>query len=252
MISKEKIKQIKKLHSKKWRTESWLFLVEGRKMILELLQSDWKECIQELYMSEKLFEEIVASFPFQGREFKRELCVWDTETLSKITTLESNNDGVAIVKQKTSQRNTAQNSWWTLVLDGIRDPGNMGTILRTASWFGIKNIICSEDSVELYNPKVVSATMGAMFHLNIYNENLENFYKNSILPIYTTELGWKNFWEIVFPKSWVLVMGSESHGISEISRTYMTQWVLIPKLGYWESLNVWIATWILLSHISQS
>jgi len=70
---------------------------------------------------------------------------------------------------------------WTLVLDGIRDPGNMGTILRTASWFGIQNIICSQDSVEIYNPKVVSATMGALFHLDIHNENLEIFYKNNTL-----------------------------------------------------------------------
>jgi RNA methyltransferase, TrmH family len=78
---------------------------------------------------------------------------------------------------------------WTLILDGIRDPGNMGTILRTASWFGIEQVICSGDSVELYNPKVVSATMGALFQLQISYENLEDFYQKNTLPVYVTELG---------------------------------------------------------------
>ncbi len=77
---------------------------------------------------------------------------------------------------------------WTLVLDGIRDPGNMGTILRTASWFGIKNIVCSQDCVEIYNPKVVSATMGAIFHLHISYENLEDFYSQNTLPVFGAEL----------------------------------------------------------------
>ena len=239
MLSKEKIKQIRKLHSKKWRTESWLFLVEGRKMILEILASDWIEQIEEFYVSEKLFGEI-----------KNWVIVW-TDFLSKISTLENNNDGVAIVKQKTPQRNTVQNSWWTLVLDGIRDPGNMGTILRTAAWFWVRQIIVSEDSVEIYNPKVVSATMWALFHLEIHCENLENFYKNTTLPVYAWSLNWKVIWKRLFPNSWILVIGSESHGISEISQKFTTQWVLIPRLGYGESLNVGIASWILLSHISQ-
>jgi len=258
MLSKEKIKQIRKLHDKKWRTESGLFLVEGRKMILELFASDWKERIVELYINDKLFEEIVASFPWKGREFKRELCVWDTEAISKISTLENNTDGVVVARKLQPlslferERIQDRDNSWTLVLDGIRDPGNMGTILRTAAWFWVQNIICSEDSVELYNSKVISATMGAVFHLDIYYENLENFYKNNILPVYATELRWKNFWEIVFPKSWILVMGSESHGISEISKKYMTESVCIKKLWYGESLNVWIASWILLSYISQS
>ena len=125
----------------------------------------------------------------------------------------------------------------------------MGTILRTASWFGIERIVCSQDSVELYNPKVVSATMGALFHLQISYQNLKDFYQENTLPVYAAELGGTDIGEIVFPKSGVLVMGSESHGISEISRKYMTQGILIPKIGYGESLNVGIATGILLSQI---
>jgi RNA methyltransferase, TrmH family len=257
MLSKEKIKHIRKLHDKKWRSESWLFLVEGRKMILELLASDWKEQIEELFVSEKLFDELEASFPDQGKQFKRDLCIADEETLSKISTLENNSDGVAIVRQiplsqpfPQGEKGVNCNSW-TLVLDGIRDPGNMGTILRTASWFGAERIICSEDSVELYNPKVVSATMGALFHLNISSQNLENFYKNNAFPVYAAELGGTNITEIAFPKSWVLVMGSESHGISEVSRKYMTQGILIPKIGFGESLNVAIATGIILSQLSK-
>ena len=245
MLSKEKIKQIRKLHSKKWRTESWLFLVEGRKMILELLGSDWKTEIQELYVSEKLFGET-----------KNWVIVW-TDFLSKISTLENNNDGVAVVRKpkplSLEKRENSRVSFdsWTLVLDGIRDAWNMGTILRTAAWFWMRDIICSEDSVEIYNPKVVSATMWALFHLNISFENLEVFYNSNTLPVYAWNLNWISIREIRLPKSWVLVMGSESHGISKISQKYMTQWVLIPKLGYGESLNVWIASWILLSHISQ-
>ena len=243
MLSKEKIKQMRKLHDKKWRTESGLFLVEGRKMILELLASDWKEHIEELYVSEKLFEEI------------QKWVITDTETISKISTLENNSDGVAVMKQKQllslpkGQNLRVSYTAWTLVLDGIRDPGNMGTILRTASWFGVKNIVCSQDSVELYNPKVVSATMWALFHLQISSQNLEDFYEKNTLPVYAAELWGTNIGEIAFPISGVLVMGSESHGISELSRKYMTQGILIPKIGYGESLNVGIATGILLSHI---
>lgn len=239
MLSKEKIKHIRRLHDKKWRNESGLFLVEGRKMILELLSSDWKEHIVELYVSEKLFEEIQ----------QWEIC--GGEDISKISTLENNHDGVAVVKQQdppTSAGWQFRDSW-ILVLDGIRDPGNMGTILRTASWFGITQIICSPDCVEIYNPKVVSATMGALFHLDISSQSLEEFYRKNTLPVYAAELGWENISEINFPKSWILVMGSESHGISDISRHTMTQAILIPKIWYGESLNVGIATGIILSQI---
>lgn len=254
MLSKEKIKQIRKLHDKKWRTESGLFLVEGRKMILELLASDWKLQVEELYVSEKLFEELVALFSSGREEIQRWVIAWE-DILSKISTLENNSDGVAVVRKLQPlslferERIQDRDNSWTLVLDGIRDPGNMGTILRTASWFGIQHIVCSQDSVELYNPKVVSATMGALFHLHISYQNLEDFYEKNTLPVYAAELGWTNIGEILFPKSWVLVMGSESHGISEISRKCMTQGILIPKIGYGESLNVGIATGILLSHI---
>ena len=263
MLSKEKIKQIKKLHSKKWRTESWLFLVEGRKMILELLASDWIEQIEEFYVSEKLYTEVVALFSSGREEIQRWVIAWE-DILSKISTLENNSDWVAVVRQNVQvsqshplsqpfphrEKGVSHNSW-TLVLDGIRDPWNMGTILRTAAWFWVRQIIISEDSVEIYNPKVVSATMWALFHLEIHYENPENFYKKNTLSVYGAELWGQDIREIPFPKSWVLVMWSESHGISEISQKYMTQWVLIPKLGYWESLNVGIASWILLSHISQ-
>ena len=249
MISKEKIKHIKKLHSKKWRIDLWLFLVEGRKMILELLASDWKEQIEELYVSEKLFDEIIA---ISSSLDKGRIVMGGEGILSKISTLESNSDWVAIVKQKENIYKSWEVKKWILVLDGIRDPWNMGTILRTAAWFWMRDIICSEDSVEIYNPKVVSATMWALFHLNISFENLEVFYNSNTLPVYAWSLNWISMRETSLPESWVLVMGSESHGISEISQKYMTQGVLIPKLGYWESLNVWIATWIFLSHISQS
>ena len=236
MLSKEKIKQIRKLHDKKWRIESWFFLVEGRKMILELLASDWKDEIEELYVSEKLLEEI------------QSWIIADAETLSKISTLENNSDGVAVVKQKNFVQYPKKQNW-ILVLDDIRDPGNMGTILRTAAWFGIQDVICSEGCVELYNPKVVSATMGALFHLQISYQNLKDFYAKNTLPVYGAELGGTDIGEIAFPRSGVLVMGSESHGISEMSRKNMTQGILIPKIGYGESLNVGIATGILLSHI---
>jgi RNA methyltransferase, TrmH family len=184
-------------------------------MILELLASEWKKQIEELYVNERLFDEIIASFPSQGREFKRELCTADAETISKISTLENNIDGVAVVRQTPPNlplprggvassllaKEGIERGAWILLLDGIRDPGNMGTILRTASWFGVERIICSGDSVELYKPKVVSATMGAIFHLQISYMNLQDFYKKNILPVYVAELGGTNVTEITFPKS---------------------------------------------------
>lgn len=236
MLSKEKIKHIRKLHDKKWRNESGFFLVEGRKMILELLSSSWRDHIQELYVSEELYQEI------------QEGDISYLEDISKISTLENNRDGVAIVEQR-KLSSSQLHIWWTLVLDGIRDPGNMGTILRTASWFGVTQVVCSPDCVDMYNSKVVSATMWALFHIEVYSLNLEEFYTWNTLTVFGAELDGTNISHVNFPSQWVLVMGSESHGLSDISKKYVTQNILIERKGSWESLNVAIATGIILSKI---
>lgn len=248
MISKQKIKNIQKLHTKKWRSEAGVFLVEWEKLVGELLTSDANFVLKELYIAEKQKSYYLKKYSFLHD--MQEVYFIDEALLHKLSTQENNLQCLALASYKSDEDiDLSIKNNWILVLDGIRDPGNFWTILRTAAWFWMYNIICSQDCVELYNPKVVSASMGAIFHTKVHYMDLEDFFQKNTFPVFSTSLWGQSLADVKFPKNGVLVMGSESHGVSELSKNYSETEIMIPRFWYGDSLNVAQATSILLTKI---
>jgi TrmH family RNA methyltransferase len=242
MISKQQQKYVQSLHNKKYRTEYGKFLVEGEKGILEILNSEFE--IENIFCTETFKDKIT-----KISNFKNIIVCKDAE-IESISTFKTNLSGVAVVNQKIETKPTQTfNSQVFLILDGIKDPGNLGTIIRLADWYGIQNIFCSEDTVEFYNPKVIAATMGSFIRVTAHYINLENHIKTLKLPIYGAFLGGENIHHFSFAKPFGLVIGSESHGISPEIEKIITQKITIPRIGFAESLNAGVATGIILDNI---
>jgi RNA methyltransferase, TrmH family len=164
--------------------------------------------------------------------------------------LARNSVGVAIVHQKPKpERLSHENEVLTLILDGISDPGNLGTIIRTAEWYGIKNIYCSENTAEFYNPKVISSTKGSFCRVNLHYLNLSEFIKEINKPILGAFLEGKNVREIKPSEPMALIVGSESFGISSELSKYVSQKITIPRIGSAESLNAAVACGIILDRL---
>jgi TrmH family RNA methyltransferase len=219
MISKQQQKYIQSLHNKKNRSEYGQFIVEGEKGLLELMGSDFE--ILELYCSEYFAEKNKPKVRFT-------LC--SISELESISTLKTNTAGVAIVKQK---RNTPPENFSevTLFLDNINDPGNLGTIIRLADWYGVKNIVCSLNTVEFYNPKVIISTMGSFTRTHIYYSDLTKYLSDFKFPVYGGDLEGNNVHFHSFEDKIGLVIGSESHGISKEVESLLTQRITIPRMN---------------------
>lgn len=243
MLSKNQIKYIKSLHNKKDRNENNAFLVEWKKSLIELLNSDFK--IETLVISEKFFIEnrnLVSKYSF-------EILKWDE--ITKLSTLWTNTDGIAIVKQRNNSELKNENEI-ILVLDEIKDPWNLGTIIRIADWYGISKIVVSENTVEFYNPKVIISTMWSFTRVNIFYTDLETYLQNQNFPIYWAFMNWENVHKINFEKKWCfLVIGNESNWISKEVEKFITKKITIPKFGQAESLNAWVATAVILDNIKR-
>ena len=250
VISKNKIKSIQQLTSKKQRTLRGEFLVEGPKLFEEALNHGWE--VIEVFATEEYID--------QSQEKLKELKLFvvTTSDLKKIGNLESNKHVAALIKIK--QHDLANFNWQnslSLVLDDIKDPGNMGTILRTASWFGIKNILCSESCVDTYNAKVIQASMGAIFSSNVVNTDITELctQASSLLdfPIFGAFMEGESPKVINQHKKGFLVLGSESHGISNEIEQHVTQKISITKAqdSDTESLNVAIANAILCYELTR-
>ena len=242
MISKQQQKYVQSLHNKKYRTEYGKFLVEGEKAILEILNSDYE--IENIFCTESLKEKL----PFNSKFTAFNIC--KEEEIQSISTFKTNNAGVAVVNQKKDNFNkqSTENQIF-LILDDIKDPGNLGTIIRLADWYGIADIYCSPNTVEFYNPKVIASTMGSFARVSVHYLELAPFIKELKVPILGAFLGGKNIHELSFSKPFGLVIGSESHGISpEIEKLIDTK-ITIPRVGLAESLNAAVATGIILDNI---
>lgn len=237
-LSKQKQKYIQSLHNKKYRKQYEAFLVEGEKSVKELLASDFE--ILELYLSEKALQELPEVSNYS-------LCF--LADLEKVSTFRSNNFGLAVVKMKENKPIVTNQGQWTLALDDINDPGNLGTIIRIADWYGIKEIICSVNTVELYNPKVISSTMGSFTRVSCYYTDLGLYLKHSTNPVYGAVLQGSNIHELDRIEPGVLVIGSESHGIASEIVPFLNQKLTIPAFGKAESLNAGVATGILLDNL---
>lgn len=235
MLSSNQKKYVNSLKQKKFRNEHNAFVVEGVKMVEELLKSDFE--VQTMYA--KL--EWIDKYSFDNANEVSE------KELASISSLKTPNEVLAVVSKK--EVKNIDLSGLTIVLDNIQDPGNLGTIIRTADWFGIKNIVCSSDSVEVYNPKVLQATMGSFFRANVVYVDLVTFFnQNSKLTVYGALLNGDNVYQKqLIKENSVLLMGNESKGISDNLLPFITNKITIPKIGNAESLNVAIATAIFCS-----
>lgn len=239
MITKARIKLIKSLEQRKQRNLQHLFIAEGPKLVGELLAT-----LQPSY---------VAALPEWWKENKnivKSPCEFDTitlEELQKTSLLRTPQQVIALfpIPQYKFNPDIAQHEL-CLALDGIQDPGNMGTILRIADWFGIHNVVCSEDCADVYNPKAVQATMGALARVKVHYTNLPEILSQSKTQIYGTLLDGNNIYEQELGQKGYIVMGNEGKGLSFPTRNLVTKKFLIPNYPQGtqttESLNVAIAT----------
>jgi RNA methyltransferase, TrmH family len=239
LISNNEIKLITSLQQKKYRIKHGLFVAEGEKLIRDLIGSGMK-------MHSFFATQVVA-------EFKVSPILISQNDLRKISSLKNSNGWLAVFE--IPQSAAVEQHDLILALDAVRDPGNLGTIIRLCDWFGISYLICSEDTVDCFNPKVVQATMGSIARVGIQYLSLESFLKESSLPIYGAVLNGANLYDLPLPDAAILVMGSEAHGISENISNYITHKITIPQFGTGgkaESLNVATATAILLSEFRRT
>ncbi|MFN8310284.1 MAG: RNA methyltransferase [Chitinophagales bacterium] len=232
-LSKAKISYIRSLHQKKYRQMYAKFLVEGDKSVRELMNSKFS------------IDEIFATPTWQGQHQKLEI-VSDAE-LENLSTMPSPDQVIAVACQTQERSLELENDKFYVACDGINDPGNAGTILRIADWFGAAGVLFSKNSVEIYNPKVVSSSKGSIFRVPFFEADLAaTFRKHPELPILGTDMHGTPLDQIHLPASGILVMGSEAHGISSELQPLLKLKVAIPSYGKAESLNVGVATGILL------
>ena len=236
MVSKNQIKLITSLHQKKYRLSNQLFFAEGVKVIQELLKSNFE--LEHLYETELFFESV-------SNEKKSLITESD---LKKISALANPNTCLAIFRMPKPK--SIIEKGLIVALDDIRDPGNLGTIMRLCDWFGIEQLICSESSVDVYNPKVVQATMGSISRVNVNYIDLESFLKNNKLPVFGTFMDGTIIYNETLPKEGIIVFGNEANGISKKIEKLVKKRIAIPRFGSiqeTESLNVATATAIVLN-----
>lgn len=241
MLTKNQAKLIKSLHEKKNRIEHGLFLVEGEKSVLEVLNSNFK--IDLILATAEFFDKYEEIIRKKSKSYE----IVEQSELEKIGTFETNNSAIAVVKQKTNKLIETKNKV-VLALDDIKDPGNLGTIVRIADWYGISNIIASKETVDFYNPKVIAATKGSFTRVNMFYTDLKDFLPGQKTSVFGAFLEGENVHKIKFPKEGILVMGNESNGINKNIENLITKKITIPSYGNAESLNVAIATAIILDN----
>ncbi|GAB1856301.1 RNA methyltransferase [Flavobacteriaceae bacterium MHTCC 0001] len=234
LLSKNQIKSITRLGQKKFRLQEQCFFVEGKKVINELLSSSLQ--LHELYTTE--------SFNIDA---KNEILISEND-LKKISCLKTPNTALAVFK--IPEPKPIDFEGLIVALDDIRDPGNLGTIIRLCDWFGIKDLVCSKQTVDCYNPKVLQATMGSITRVNVSYMDLGLFFKNAKLPIFGAFMDGDSVYNTTLPKKGILVMGNEANGISKVIEDRVQNRIAIPRFGdlkATESLNVATATAILLN-----
>ena len=249
MISKNKIKFIQSLSQKKIRDYSGLFIAEGEKLITELMHSGFQF---QLLVTGKEYSE-------KFTDINCEKLIANDEELKKISLLTTHSQLVAVcLKRMDNLINLPQKEDLTIVLDGIQDPGNFGTIIRLSSWFGIDQIICSENTVDCYNPKVIQSTMGAIAQVKIYYTNLISYLSDSVKKgriVYGTFMEGENIYKTSLEENALIVFGNEGKGISQEIKEIITKKISIPSFQkeqlVVESLNVSIAASIVCSEFKR-
>lgn len=241
MVSKNQIKLITSLQQKKYRVANQLFFAEGIKVIQELVESNFE--LVHLYTTQNDFDEVSST---------KKTLIHESD-LKKISALATPNTCLALFKIPANKE--IAESGLIIALDSIRDPGNLGTILRLCDWFGIGQLICSKETVDIYNPKVVQATMGSIARVNVNYIDLEAFISETKLLVFGTFMDGENIYKSDLPQEGIIIMGNEANGISPELELLVKNRLAIPRFGNLqktESLNVATATAIILSEFRRN
>ncbi|MCW3116038.1 MAG: methyltransferase [Chitinophagaceae bacterium] len=241
MLSKSQIKYIQSLGHKKFRDETGLFIAEGPKIVNELL-TEIPQLVKTVYGIKEWLDE---SRSLLG---KSEFIEINETELERISQLSTPNKVLAVLHKMNYDKIVSANNI-TLVLDTIQDPGNLGTIIRSADWFGVKQIVCSHNSADMYSSKVIQATMGSIARVKIIYTDLEEWLEQQKVTIFAAALEGKDIRKMNRLTEGIIVIGNESKGIHPDVMQLAVEKITIPKPGRAESLNAAVATAIILSHI---
>lgn len=236
MVSKNQIKVITSLQQKKYRQQHKMFIAEGAKVIGELLQADFE--LEQLYISEAIFTAVAPN---------QKTLVSESD-LRKMSALNTPNNCLAVFLMPEAKPMLEKGL--IVALDDIRDPGNLGTIMRMCDWFGVQQLVCSKETVDIFNPKVIQATMGSISRVQIHYVDLAEYISKTKLPVYGTFMDGDNIYKEKFPAEAIVILGNEANGISEAVEKSIKKRISIPRFGnlqQTESLNVASAAAIVLS-----
>ena len=239
MVTKSELKYIQSLSDKKVRLETGCFIAEGEKLVGEMIAAGYP------------LKAVYALDSWESPDASIEVTRIEAFELEKMSMLQTPNQVLAVAMMPQQVKALDLGGQLTLVLDGIQDPGNMGTIIRTADWFGITQIVASEDTVDVYNPKVIGATMGSFMRVSVTYKNLQEWMPTVKLPVYGALLEGENIFTTNAVKEGLLVIGSEGKGIRENILDLITHPVTIPKIGGAESLNAGIAAGVIVAQLTR-
>jgi len=234
-MTKNEIKQLKQLQQKKYRNLQQSFVVEGLKSIREFINAGF---------SPKKIYSLVQDPVLTGIQ---PVEIISPKQLQQISFLKHPKDALAVFKMKTPGK--VEEKGLVLALDDLQDPGNLGTIIRTADWFGFRQIVCSKDTVDCYNPKVVQATMGSLANVNIVYTDLQKFLDETNLAVYGTFLEGDNIYKTNLPDNAIVVIGNEGNGINPETAALVQHKITIPKAPHTlaESLNASVAAGVVMN-----
>ncbi len=236
MVTKNQIKLVKSLQQKKYRSQHKLFVVEGEKAVFELIDAGLDPF--QLFVDDKM-----------GGHNYNDFDLIPSADLEKMSSLSTPNGVLGVFHMPGAEPTEATD--WAVALDNVRDPGNLGTIIRLCDWFGIHHLICSMGTVDCYNPKVLQATMGSIARVNIVYTDLEKHLRETEHAVYGSFMDGNSVYNEELPEKGILVMGNEANGISKEIQSTIDQRIAIPQFGKntTESLNVATATAILLNEV---
>ena len=242
MLPKSKIKVVQSLKHKKNRINSNLFLVEGIKSFDELLKSNYK--IEFTIIS----KETLAN----NKHYKNlnDLYELSAAEINKLSGLKNNKSLVSVVHKKNQKKESIDFSNLIIALDSVSDPGNLGTIIRIADWFNIKSILCSKNTVDLYNSKVIQSSMGSFTRVDVFYDNLEDIMGSKDISVFGTSTDGTDINNFEKPDKGIILFGSESQGVREHLKKYVDKWMSINKNGGAESLNVSVSVGIILHKLT--
>ncbi len=243
MISKAKASFIKSLQVKKYRLAEQCFIVQGAKAVKETLASDFT--VVTLCGTEPFLRDVKLAGKVQ------EVIETSEKELTALGSVDVNTSALAVVQIKPARRPRFDANSFALVLDDIRDPGNLGTIIRTADWYGISTIIASHETADMYSPKVINATMGSFLRVGVHYDSLEEILASVPVPVFGAFLDGQDVHTTNFGKGGLVIMGNESKGISAAVEKFVTHRITIPRIGKAESLNASVATAVILDNISR-